>query len=160
MSETHGHCTIKCPAIRDDKGSFYCYITQSSVAPYEHREDYGFDIVKEGKITHSGYHTPCKVMVIFPHLHIPAPEHNELSERECAINNCLRKDWMQRHDAAIVAQERERILELLHALKNKLSDAEMGDVPLATSKKYGVGRIAIEGAIKLINPIVVVHNDR
>ena len=34
--------------------------------------------------------------------HAP-PEHNELAERECAINNCLRKDWMARHDAAIIA---------------------------------------------------------
>jgi len=33
--------------------------------------------------------------------HTPAPEHNKLEERECAINNCMRKDWLERHDAFI-----------------------------------------------------------
>lgn len=38
----------------------------------------------------------------------PEAPHNELAERECAINNCMRKDWLERHDAALIAQEREK----------------------------------------------------
>lgn len=41
----------------------------------------------------------------------PIPEHNELAERECAINNCFRKDWMQRHDTTVAAQAREEELQ-------------------------------------------------
>jgi hypothetical protein len=41
--------------------------------------------------------------------HAPAPEHNELAERECAINNCMRKDWLQRRDAAIATAAREQV---------------------------------------------------
>jgi hypothetical protein len=77
-------CTVSCPAIRDDGGSFYCRIMRASVAPYEHRVDYGFDVVKEGKITHSGYHTPCEAKALFHH-----------------------------NDAATRADERERLLNVL-----------------------------------------------
>jgi hypothetical protein len=51
------------------------------------------------------------VAAIRSHPHTPAPEHNELAERECAINNCMRKDWLERHDAATTrtaAQEARR----------------------------------------------------
>jgi hypothetical protein len=108
----HEHCTIKYPAIRDDKGSFYCCITQSVVAPYEYREKYGFDIVKEGKITHSGYHTPCKAMVIFPHLYTPAqqPISNPLSKENITISTVIG------YEAGLIdgaTQERERVLNIL-----------------------------------------------
>jgi|WetSurMetagenome_2_1015567.scaffolds.fasta_scaffold280488_2 hypothetical protein len=49
--------------------------------------------------------------------HPQAPERNELAERECAINNCMRKDWLQRHDAIIrqaaTLAENKRVLDLL-----------------------------------------------
>lgn len=38
----------------------------------------------------------------------PEAPRNELAERECAINNCMRKDWLERHDAALITQEREK----------------------------------------------------
>jgi hypothetical protein len=67
-------CTTKCPAIRDDKGSWYCRIQRAYVAPSEHHLNYGFDIIKAGKITHSGYSTPCNAMGLFnPHASAPAP---------------------------------------------------------------------------------------
>ena len=60
-------CTVRCPAIRDDKGSFYCRIKWECVAPSEHHAEYGFDIVSEGKIKHSGYSTYCNALELFSH---------------------------------------------------------------------------------------------
>jgi uncharacterized protein YlzI (FlbEa/FlbD family) len=79
-------CTTKCPAIRDDKGSWYCRIMRACVAPSEHHFDYGFDIIKGGKITHSGYSTPCNAMALFGPRPSPAQQPNEyhIDYLECA----------------------------------------------------------------------------
>ena len=48
----------------------------------------------------------------------PSKEHNMYAERECAINNCMRRDWMDRHDAAIAAQAREKVLDIFDEFLN------------------------------------------
>ncbi len=35
------------------------------VAPSEHRTEYGFEIIRDGKIIHSGYATPCNAIELF-----------------------------------------------------------------------------------------------
>jgi hypothetical protein len=61
-----------------------------------------------------------------PCYHCPAvevcpTEHNELAEGECAINNCMRKDWLQRHDAAIA---RTATLKAMTELADFLDNAD------------------------------------
>jgi len=49
--------------------------------------------------------------------------------------------------------DREKVLETLHRLRNKLEEKEMSDVSLSQSKKFGAGRVAMEGAIKMIENV-------
>jgi hypothetical protein len=58
--------------------------------------------------------------------------------------------------AAIRKDEREQILKRLTALKNNLGSAEMSDCSLAESKRYGSGRVALEGAIRLIESCAII----
>ena len=59
-------CTVKCPAIRKDPiNVFYCRIRREYVAPKEHRGEYGFDTIREGKVVRTGYETPCDAMQVF-----------------------------------------------------------------------------------------------
>jgi len=54
-------------------------------------------------------------------------------------------------DTAIRKAERERVLEILHCLRNALEEKEMrSDVSLPQSIKFGAGRVVIEGAIRMI----------
>jgi len=67
--------------------------------------------------------SPITAFILRTRPHTPqAPEHNELAERECAINNCMRKDWMQRHNAAIARAatlaENKRVLDYLDEYNN------------------------------------------
>ena len=58
--------------------------------------------------------------------------------------------------AEIRKDERERILKRLTALKNKLESAEMSDCSLEISRRYGSARLALEGAIRLIESCAII----
>jgi len=49
--------------------------------------------------------------------------------------------------------ERERICIILHKMETRLSEAEMSDVPLSESKKFGAARVATGEAIKIIESL-------
>jgi hypothetical protein len=64
----------------------------------------------------------------------PAPEHNELAERECAINNCMRKDWLQRHDAAIATKAVEEYKKQIEPICDSCPHCDLLDhCPLESS---------------------------
>jgi hypothetical protein len=44
----------------------------------EHHFDYGFDVVKEGKIKRSGYSTPCDAIELFRSRPAPSPQETPL----------------------------------------------------------------------------------
>ena len=61
--------------------------------------------------------------------------------------------WMtpEEEEKRIRKAERERVLEILHRLRNALEEKEMrSDVSLPQSIKFGAGRVVIEGAIRMI----------
>jgi hypothetical protein len=64
------------------------------------------------------------------------------------------------HDAEIRKDEREQILKRLTALKNTLETAEMSDCSLEISRRYGSGRIALEGAIRLVESCAIIDQNK
>jgi hypothetical protein len=65
------------------------------VAPSEHRTEYGFEIIRDGKIIHSGYATPCNAIELFaitPSAQAALQAEGAKQEREWVLKSI--EDWV------------------------------------------------------------------